>query len=418
MVVKNRSIQASPEQEQLDRILSGTIFQGKEPLRRLLIYLSEKSISGEAKGLKEYTVGIEAFQKPETYDPRTDASVRIQAGRLRQKLAEYYHAEGKHDPIEIDFPKGHFELTFAPRRIEDNQVPSIGAAALRKWQRVTAIFAALSVVLAIVVLAEQKTRHSPTQRAYVEPLSTELAAFWSAYVESSRPVLIALGTPLFAKLSSAFYRDPTMNNWDAAVSSGLLASVQAKLGADEASPAYIYTGLGEATGAFELGRLLVPRRTDVLLKRSTVISWEDIQNSNVIFLGSPKYNQQLTDLLANQQFVIGRHSIQNLRPRPNELQDYKSVWSGGHAEIVEDHAMITRVPGLHGRGVITVLSARSTEGTLAAVQYVTQAVYARELVAKLKTKGGAMPQSYQVIVRARFKQQVPVSISYATHHEL
>ena len=53
-----------------------------------------KSLAGEAQNLKEYTVGLDVFGKPASYDPRQESVVRMHVGRLRQKLTEYYRTEG------------------------------------------------------------------------------------------------------------------------------------------------------------------------------------------------------------------------------------------------------------------------------------------------------------------------------------
>lgn len=95
---------------QVQRVLHSRTFETSETHRRLLTYLFEKSVSGEADRLKEYTIGVEAFGKPQTYDPQSDSIVRNQASRLRQKLLDYYHAEGRLDPIVLDLPKGGFRL--------------------------------------------------------------------------------------------------------------------------------------------------------------------------------------------------------------------------------------------------------------------------------------------------------------------
>ncbi|WP_165420042.1 hypothetical protein [Edaphobacter modestus] len=63
----------------------------------MLTYLAEKVAGGEADQLKEYVVAIEGLGKPASYDPQQNSTVRIQVGRLRQKLAEYYRTEGLHD---------------------------------------------------------------------------------------------------------------------------------------------------------------------------------------------------------------------------------------------------------------------------------------------------------------------------------
>ena len=102
-------------QSQVDRILRSDEFRSSEVLRRLLKFLAEKSALGEADQLKEYAVAIDGLGKPHSYDPRHNSAVRIQVGRLRQKLAEYYRTEGKHDEFVVDLPKGRFKLTCEPR---------------------------------------------------------------------------------------------------------------------------------------------------------------------------------------------------------------------------------------------------------------------------------------------------------------
>src|SRR5277367_1229530 len=102
--------------EQVDRILHSEELRSSEVLRRLLKFLAEKTASGEGDDLKEYIVAIEGMGKPSSYDPRHDSAVRIQVGRLRQKLADYYRAEGREDPVIIDIPKGRFKLHYELRQ--------------------------------------------------------------------------------------------------------------------------------------------------------------------------------------------------------------------------------------------------------------------------------------------------------------
>src|SRR5690348_5127976 len=101
--------------EQVERILQSDTVRASAVLRRLLRYLADKAFRGEADPLKEYTIGIDAFGKPSSYDPRQDAILRLQIGRLRHKLGEYYGTEGKDDVVLLDLPKGHFRLKWEPR---------------------------------------------------------------------------------------------------------------------------------------------------------------------------------------------------------------------------------------------------------------------------------------------------------------
>ena len=100
--------------KQVDRVLASNTLHASDVLRRLLRFLADKTFSGEADDLKEYSVGLDALGKPSTYDPRQDAGVRLQASRLRQKLDEYYRTEGKNDPLIIELPKGRFKIAWRP----------------------------------------------------------------------------------------------------------------------------------------------------------------------------------------------------------------------------------------------------------------------------------------------------------------
>ncbi|MGC8761341.1 MAG: hypothetical protein ACP5UT_17275 [Bryobacteraceae bacterium] len=80
--------------------------------------------------------------------------------------------------------------------------------------------------------------------------------------------------------------------------------------------------------------------------------------------------------------------------------------------------MVRRVPGLHGRTRYLILSARSTEGTAAAAQFVTDPHFTAELVRRLSGGTGRMPEFFQAVIYARFKAMVPVEMRYQFHHEL
>ena len=99
----------------VDRILHSETFRLAPSSKRLLKYLAGRCLAGESDAIKEYTIGVDAFNKPASYDPRSDSTVRIQIGRLRQKLAEYYNAEGATDDSILTIPKGRLTLVLEPR---------------------------------------------------------------------------------------------------------------------------------------------------------------------------------------------------------------------------------------------------------------------------------------------------------------
>ena len=402
---------AARREAQLLRILESKTFRNTEVLKRLLDYLGRKTLAGDTEDLKEYTVGTEAFAKPAGYDPKVDSSVRVQAGKLRQKLDEYYRVEGLDDSLIVELPKGHFTLSFreyeAPVKEPAPNPPPRRPRNLLPW-----VVAALSVAAAIVIAFER--RDNPALERYRNP---EIRALWQPFLADARPAIMSLGTPLFAKISGSFFRDPVMNSWDQASASSPVDALQKNLNG-KAVPAYPYTGIGEAWAAFELARLFLAGGKDLNLVLSNALTWSDIESHNVIFIGPPKYNLQMRDLPIQQDFAVEHSRVINQHPKPGEPPSYDETWSSDHVTLAEGHALISRLPGLHGAGYIMTIASTSTEGTRAAVEFVTRPDYAARLVRSLRGNGGAIPRYFQAVVRARFKSQTPIQVELVTVHAL
>ncbi len=94
--------------EQLDRIRKSGPFLPSERRQRFLEYLINETLAGRGDRLKAYAVALAVFDRPETFDPVVDPLVRIEAGRLRDKLREFYEGDGKDDPVRIELPKGGY----------------------------------------------------------------------------------------------------------------------------------------------------------------------------------------------------------------------------------------------------------------------------------------------------------------------
>ena len=101
----------------MDKLLNSQALAGSDQLKRLLRVSVERTLDGQTDSTKEYTLGVEAFGRPDSYDPKIDPIVRVQARRLRTKLQEYYDREGATDPIMIDIPKGGYIPAFQTRAV-------------------------------------------------------------------------------------------------------------------------------------------------------------------------------------------------------------------------------------------------------------------------------------------------------------
>jgi tetratricopeptide (TPR) repeat protein len=110
---------AADVRSQLKRILDHQLFRSSHRLSSFITYVVEKTLTGDAGALKEYAIGVEVFARPSSYSPQDDPVVRIMAGRLRSKLAEYYHTAGPADPILIEIPRGGYATRFRFQRAKE-----------------------------------------------------------------------------------------------------------------------------------------------------------------------------------------------------------------------------------------------------------------------------------------------------------
>jgi hypothetical protein len=361
---------------QVERIIQSKTLRLSEVQRRLLAYLVEKSLAGEADDLKEYTIGIDAFGKPPSYDPRQESVVRMHVARLRQKLAEYYRAEGAADPIVLDLPKGGFKMVFEERpaaAAHSEAAPAI-AESQGPWIRRAVLLAGI-LALAIGGIALLWASRWRTARAGLEAASIwppELHQLWEPLLTPVRPLVVCIATPSF----------------------------------------------GAATGAFRLGQFLGPRKPDLLVTHGNQLSMPEIAMDNVVFLGPASGIRPVQALPVDQQIVLEPAGIRNLNPKPGEPAFLSDQPPRDLMSLGESHALISHTPGLYGKGEVLYLSGNQVSSVMAAVQAVTDPALARTLVSKLREPGGTLPRYYQVVLRVKSMDDMPVEISYMFHREL
>ena len=97
---------AAKIREHLSAILTSEIFVRSARLSRFLRFVVGEALEGRGDQISEYSIGVEVYDRPTAFDPRIDSTVRVEAGRLRAKLREYYEAEGSDSVIRIQLPRG------------------------------------------------------------------------------------------------------------------------------------------------------------------------------------------------------------------------------------------------------------------------------------------------------------------------
>jgi TolB-like protein len=150
---------------QLDRILVSPGFANADRLSRFLRFVVERTLDGEGDSLKEYRLGTEVFDRSPDYDPRLDSIVRVEARRLRAKLAEYYEGPGRSDPTVIRVDKGGYAATFeAATPVEP--VPASAAPRPQRW--LPYALAAAGLVVAMLAGWQILGRHTAAASSRIQ----------------------------------------------------------------------------------------------------------------------------------------------------------------------------------------------------------------------------------------------------------
>src|SRR5260370_13340851 len=102
-------------QAEIEKLVASHALRGSESLCKLLRYLGRQALEHPGSAVKEYQIATEVFGRQADFDPQLDSMVRVQAGRLRTKLAEYYNTEGATDRIVVELPKGSYAAAFHER---------------------------------------------------------------------------------------------------------------------------------------------------------------------------------------------------------------------------------------------------------------------------------------------------------------
>jgi hypothetical protein len=426
--------------EQLDRLLQSVTLQGSESLKAFLRFVVLKDVENQGAQLKEYTIATEVFGRGNSYDPRSDSVVRVQAGRLRSKLHDYYATEGKDDRVVIDLPKGHYSPTFAYNEGRNGAVTAalgqtVAQGATHAGSRSTRIMliasVAIAVVLAFVALSYRSEVGRLRQASDLPasaPALQDFAPVWGDFFRSRGPILVSFSNTQFEGTAETGMK--LLRPMD----SPILGEENRGAGVRAAGSTITehYTGVGEVMGVYALGDLFYKAGCSLRVKRSLLLTWDDLKTENIVVLGSPAENLLLRDLPRAQDFVFRvmqdedrrpALGLVNTKPGPGEREVYLAKQDGpSRSQISEDYALISSLRGLDENHRLLILAGITTYGTQAAAEYVTKPEYLKELIAALNIavagEAPRLPSYYQILVRVKVNGGVPVQMSYVTHHVL
>jgi hypothetical protein len=401
--------------EQVRRVVQSATFRNAATLQLLLQFLTDKTIGGSAENLKEYTIGVEALGRRPDFDPKVDPIVRVQSHRLRVKLKEYYELEGYRDPILIQFPKGHYVPTFEAMHIsplaltepsvgksdavsdavEEGATEIVSGTATKPARPGRWLFLLVTLfVIAMVALgywlggwrAEKRLRAS-TAAMPVFSHDGMVESFWARFLGSDSSPVIAYPDAVFLLDDSNDlfrFRHGAIDSRGALVDPHVAHEFASNPGiVAQAGQLYYengYTGTGELESVAMLAGLLGRMGVKPIIKSSRDVTPDDLNQHNVILLGSPFQNPAVAQLMTvgdfsfhnpDQHHEQWRAQILDAQPRDGEAPSYRTERDPTSKVLTADYSVITIAPGVIPGRWIAIVGGLDTKGTEGAAMFVT-----------------------------------------------
>jgi hypothetical protein len=397
---------------EIEKLTNSHSLRGSDSLCRLLRYLAEHSLATTPSSVKEYQIATEVFGRSAQFDPNSDSTVRVQIGRLRAKLAEYYANEGIRDAIVVELPKGSYSLVFHERRpphlsaspVDEvsSRVPPVREIpqptrlpSLRPWKVAVVVLSLLlaATLSAFFFLWNNRRVASPA------PLSApvEYRIFWNRFVAGpAEPWVIFSNAEFVGRPETGLhYYNPARDSHD------LLFDH--------------YTGVGEVLAVHNLDQVFASLHRQVRVKRGSLFSLDDLSGNNLIFVGSPSENLTLLDIPGTRDFVFQRlpdgprkGDLGIIQQHPENGQSKLFVASPASSPMTDDYAVLALLPGMDSSSSLLILAGTTTFGTEAAVEFVTRPESLQVLLSRLGVRKPEQLKPFEALLHVKIARGVPV----------
>ncbi len=426
----------------LTEILQSPSFVHAHQLRSFLEFLVIGALEGREDEMKEANLGRDVFRRGATYDPRSDAIVRVQASILRKRLAAYYQAEGAQSPIRIALPKGGYVPQVEMRELTE---PETGEAIAEESVAPGPPTSSISVLLpdsplprrrfvgsllgfgvgvaaagagfAASEVLGQRSREARSPRTTAFDVKRTSPRIWGQLLDPSLPVQLAFGCPQFFNGGGVYVRDVNINDTGGA-SIPRIREISQQLQRYLTPVPNTYTGVGEMRGIHHLTRFLAYEGIDAGFENVQLLTPEQIQGKTLILVSSHRF-RTLLDLLDLPRAYVSNYEESGGFSVSHDDGSHSQVFtSRGSGGAQESYGLVSLWSHPSTKGKILLLSGIDSWATYGATVYITSQGHLAELETKLGSAFSEEGQGVQVLVRMEGHDNQLSSVSYHSHRVL
>lgn len=374
--------------QQLARVLESTPFRTSKRCPALLSYVVEKVLAGDAEALKERTLGIEVFRRDPQYDTNADPVVRIAAGEVRKRLAQYYYDPSHRQEIHIELPAGSYvpefykpaddesavashaasraaENTNAAQQVTPASLPSIeppsSGGSRNRWRVLVPV---LCIILGFVAGAISARMRNAVSSA---PL-TALDEFWRPLISAPGNVWLCIGESYVSRIEL----DPNgaRNRFETPYSLS-----------PDGRKTYPALNIADSTALARVAGLLQIRDKNYSVHGETETTFSDLASGPSVLIGS--FNNDWTIRLSDQlrfHFEMDQNAGEQWivdRQKPDEKIGIHS-FNLAVPDTTDAYAIISRVRDASTGQMVVALAGVSANGTKTAGAFVSDPAYLEE----------------------------------------
>ncbi len=417
------SISPFEKRDELQRILRSKHFAKAEKKARFLEFVTEQTLLGNADKLNEYLIGVDIYERGTDFNPQTDPIVRVQAHHIRRLLQKYYEEDGKDNPIRLDLPAGHYipQFTHAargeranpppvPSAVRPSRIPDVRTILMILFAGTAGLFCTLWLLKPDAPSAVESVR--PTH------LSPDLEWFWRPFLTSPRPPLLVIPVHPLLRAAHGGDSEKTLAH-GRLIPKESLPEFRDTIHFRELDQFYFvpsttdFTAVGETIGLVRLLGLFHATPQNPEVKPSRLVNFEEIKSRNTILLGG---NQAWSGriFVYPEGFQFYRGVIWNKHPGPGERPVYKPEFDPVTNSLVRDYGLILMVPNEKKEERILLIYGIYTQGSQAAIEYVTTAEHLAELrraLAAISPDKKTPPRLFQALIETGVENAVPGQVT-------
>ncbi|MBC8165655.1 MAG: hypothetical protein H7Y20_07275 [Bryobacteraceae bacterium] len=365
--------------DEVARITASPQFRTSKRCCRFLAFVVEKAAAGQAELLKERTLGVEILQRDPMFDTGEDASVRVAAGEVRKRLAQYYQSASE-GPVRISLPVGSYAPEFHWRTVPAATViPAppeavvVAPATARKLPalHLAGLLAALLVFCGAAVWMLWSTVNRTASG------TADMEAFWAPMLVGKKPTLISIG---------------------------LVGAHQIVSGASEQTRArpigYGLVPLGDSISLSRVSAVLTARGREFRVQGDKDTTFSDLRDTPAILIGA---NSNQWTVLAHSDLrytFASTAKFSYVRDRESPL-DMKWATTNHWPDTIKnaDFAIVSRCREPNTKSWVVTLAGVAPFGTQAAGELVTDPVRLTETLRKLPR--GWESKNLQIVLMTR-----------------